>query len=187
MQFSNGEVFTTARKNQIYYDDRTLSIFQEASELANDAIVPQDITTKVQSIAVKQLNQLPQYQMIKMLKNLELRFGCDGLLQHYYAETLERRVQLVFNQYQLLVWAVQSLGSLTAASLHEDPYGYVQNDIGNVLNSLLGCLVDVEKYSQTPPAAYSKLLKEYDGVGEIRTVTLGKYLQSIVEKKMCKY
>lgn len=177
LKFSNGDIFTDNKK-KYDYDDRTCSIFHEAHELATE-YVPDDLTTKAQTYAIKKIHNAIDQRIVKMVMNLESVFGCKGLLKYYYADTYDRRVQMVLNQYQLLIWAVQSLGSLTAASLKEDPYGYVQNDIGNVLNHLLGCLVDVEKYEQVPPAQYSKLLKEYDSQGEIRAVILGKSLSRL--------
>lgn len=121
--------------------------------------------------------------MVDMLKSLELKFGHAGMFEPFYAETVTGRVQTVFNKYQLLVWAVQSLGCLTAGSLKEDPYGYVQNDIGNVLNHLLGCLVDIEKYVQSPPAQYKKLLNENVVSGETQAVMMGKNIVCTCEKK----
>lgn len=109
-----------------------------------------------------------------MLKVIELKCGYAGIFEYFYGETTSRRVQAVFNQYQLVIWAVQALGSLTASSLKEDPFGYVQNDISIVLNTLLGCLVDVENYVKAPPAQYKTLLKENVVCGEPEAVKMGK-------------
>jgi hypothetical protein len=108
-----------------------------------------------------------------MIKRIELQVGRNGALEHYYAETVARRIQTVFNKYQLVIWAVQSLGSLTAASLKEDPYGYVQNDLNDVLNQLSTCLALVEKYLRSPPQPYSKLLNEDVLVQESEAVLMG--------------
>lgn len=113
------------------------------------------------------------------MKRIEFQVGRIGAFEQYYAETVARRVQTVFNKYQLVVWAVQSLGSLTAGSLKEDPYGYVQNDLHNVLNQLSTCLAIVEKYLKSPPQHYSKLLNENVVVQESEAVLMGKVQQDL--------
>jgi hypothetical protein len=57
-----------------------------------------------------------------------------------------------------------ALGSLTAASVTEDRMGYVQYNIGSVLDTLLGLLELVEKYVKNPPAEYQKLSHERERV-----------------------
>ncbi len=172
LEFSTGNVYASAKKNQIYYDDRTSTIFGESAELAEhelNATVP----TVVENLKTKAITNFTQNDMVKMLKGIELKFGYSGTFESIYGETLTRRVQTVFNKYQLLIWAVQSLGSLTANSLKEDPFGYVQNDIHAVLNTLLGCLTDVEKYIQSPPVQYKSLLDENQICGEPEAVKMG--------------
>ncbi|KAI7888681.1 nucleoporin protein Ndc1-Nup [Mucor mucedo] len=165
LEFSNGNVFSTPKKNQVYYDDRTGSLLSPLSELAQEG-------PSGETVISKPLQWIRQSDMVDMLKRLEVRFGRAGMFEPFYAETVTRRVQGVFNKYQLLLWAVQALGCLTAGSLKEDPYGYVQNDIGNVLNHLLGCLMEVERYVQSPPAHYSQLLNEKVLSGETEAVMM---------------
>lgn len=168
LEFSNGSVFSTPKKNQIFYDDRTGSLFSPQSELAEHGPFTPE------SVIAKPLQWISRSDVVDMLKRLEVKFGHAGMLEPFYAETVNRRVQTVFNKYQLLVWAVQALGCLTAGSLKEDIYGYVQYDIENVLNQLLGCLVEVERYVQSPPAQYNKLLNENVLSGETEAVMMGK-------------
>ncbi|KAI8094596.1 nucleoporin protein Ndc1-Nup [Thamnidium elegans] len=169
LTFSNGPIFTETKKNQVYYDDRTSSIFSEVSELAENipAHLPQPETVITSSIGC-----LKKSVVVDMIKSLEFRFGSIGVLESVYADTVLRRMQTVFNKYQLVIWAVQSLGSLTSGSLKEDAYGFVQNDIEHILNSLLACLVQVEKYVQSPPTGYKKLLDQHLIPGEVEAVIL---------------
>ncbi|KAI9245735.1 nucleoporin protein Ndc1-Nup-domain-containing protein [Helicostylum pulchrum] len=89
-----------------------------------------------------------------------------------YADTVLRRMQIVFDRYQLVIWVVQSLGSLTARSLKEDSFGFVQNDIDGILNCLLRRLADVETYVQDPPMAYKKLLNQKVIPREVEAIIL---------------
>lgn len=182
LEFSNGTVFSTRKTNQVHYDDRT-GIF--LSPYTTD-LAPQGPLTH-ESVIAKPLNCISQSTIVDMLKRIEVRCGHAGMFETFYSETLTRRVQTVFNEYQLLVWAVQALGSLTAGSLNEDPYGYVQNDIGNVLNHLLGCLVDVERYVQSPPARYNNLLNEHVLSGETEAVMMGKHIYIFIKRRVINF
>lgn len=176
LEFSQANIFTSAKKNQLYYDDRTSTVFSEATELAEQDILA-TVPSAAHSFAAKSQASFAQNEVVKMLKNIELKCGHRGAFENFYAETVTRRVQSVFNKYQLLIWAVRALGSLTAGSLKEDAYGYVQNDISQVLNQLLGCLVDVETYINSPPAQYKKLLSQNEVVGETQAVIMGKVVK----------
>lgn len=181
LEISSGPIFAPSKKNQVYYDDRTSSIFCEASELATEKL-PGHLLQPEQMITAP-LRCLQQSAMIDMIKSLEFKFGSAGLLEPFYADTVLRRVQAVFNKYQLIVWAIQSLGSLTSGSLKEDSYGFVQNDIERILNTLLGCLVDIERYQQSPPLGYKKLLDQHLVSGEVQAVILGKKKMFVPVKK----
>ncbi|KAI8639455.1 nucleoporin protein Ndc1-Nup [Parasitella parasitica] len=161
LEFSNQNIYATHTNRIAMMDDRTSTVFQDFADQIESApsVVP-DILTMTSKVLVN----VQKSQMIEMLKRLELKVGHSGYFSSSYTDSVDRRVQTVFNKYQLVVWAVQSLGSLSAASLKEDTYGYVQNDLANVLNQLLGCLVDVENYLETPPAQYSNLLKSQNVV-----------------------
>lgn len=66
--------------------------------------------------------------------------------------------------------------------MNEDPYGLVQRDIGAVLDVLLGCVIDVEKFVRKPPAEYTTLRREHDGdvmLMEPEAVLLGKQKKNI--------
>lgn len=174
LQFTDGDIFATHKQTYSDLDDRTGSIFNQVSDHLDGV---QSTLPSVDTYTEKTWSLINQSYIIKLLKEIEIHIGSVGLLQSIYAETVTRRIQSVFNKYQLTVWAIQSLGSLTAASLNEDPYGYVQNDISNVLNHLLGCLVDVEKYLNTPPPQYKQLYNENELVQESEAVLLGKKKQ----------
>lgn len=171
LAFSNGPIFTATKKNQVYYDDRTSSIFSEVSELAEG--IPSNLPPP-ETLITSFIGCLRKSVVVDMIKSLEFRFGSIGVLESVYADTVLRRMQTVFDKYQLVIWAVQSLGSLTAGSLKEDAYGFVQNDIERILNTLLASLVQVENYLQSPPIGYKKLLDQHLIPGEVEAVILGK-------------
>lgn len=114
--------------------------------------------------------------VVNMIKSLEFRFELIGDLESIYADTVLKRMQIVFDGYLLVIWSVQSLGGLTAGSLKEDSFGFIQNEIDGILNCLLRCLVDVESYVKDPPMAYKKLLNQKVIPGEVEAVILGEYI-----------
>ncbi|KAI7907686.1 nucleoporin protein Ndc1-Nup [Cokeromyces recurvatus] len=168
LEYSEGNIFATQRKNFSRLDDRTGAIFSNVAEQAEE--VSTSTIPRAQMFTQKKWEAISQSQIIKMLKEIEVQVGYVGYLKGIYGETVRRRIQSVFNKYQLVIWAVQALGSLAASSLKEDPFGYVQNDLSHVLNTLLGCLVDIERYLRSPPTKYSELVKEDMAVDEAHAV-----------------
>lgn len=157
LEISNANIFASTAKQMELLDDRTSTIFTDLAEHVET--IPPSVNT-VSAYTSNIWLKVKKSQIIEMLQRLELQVGRAGYLSALYTDSVARRIQTVFNRYQLVVWAVQSLGVLTAASVKEDPYGYVQNDLTAVINQLLGCLVEVEHYLQAPPAQYSKWLKD---------------------------
>ncbi|KAK4512544.1 uncharacterized protein ATC70_003247 [Mucor velutinosus] len=163
LEISNANIFASTAKQMELLDDRTSTLFTDIAEHV-ETVPPSMNTVSVYTNHV--WLKLKKTQIIEMLQRLELQVGCAGYFSALYMDSATRRVQTVFNKYQLVVWAIQSLGTLTAASVKEDPYGFVQNDLTAVLNQLLGCLVEVEHYLEAPPAQYSKWLKDSNAVIE---------------------
>ncbi|RCH78906.1 hypothetical protein CU098_004399, partial [Rhizopus stolonifer] len=167
LQLSEGDIYARHQTKYTALDDRTKYIFYDVAERMETNLVPNTaprLTTCAQKIT--------QTRFVEFIKTLELKAGLGGTLEPLYGETVLRRVQTVFSKYQLVIWAIQSVASLTSHSLHEDPYGYVQNNIADVLNALLGLLVNVEKYIQTPPLGYHRLLKQQEQSQEAEAVVL---------------
>ncbi|EPB89944.1 hypothetical protein HMPREF1544_03193 [Mucor circinelloides 1006PhL] len=163
LEISNANIFVSTTKGLELLDDRTSTIFSDFAERVEAA--PPSINT-VSAYTNNVWLKVKKSQIIEMLQRLELQVGRAGYFSALYTDSVTRRIQTVFNKYQLVVWAVQSLGTLTAASVKEDPYGFVQNDLTAVINQLLGCLVEVEHYLQAPPAQYSNWLKDNNAVIE---------------------
>lgn len=173
LEISNANIFASTTKGLELLDDRTSTIFSDFAERVEAA--PPSINT-VSAYTNNVWLKVKKSQIIEMLQRLELQVGRAGYFSTLYTDSVTRRIQTVFNKYQLVVWAVQSLGTLTAASVKEDPYGFVQNDLTAVINQLLGCLVEVEHYLQAPPAQYSNWLKDSNAViEESEAVVLGNY------------
>lgn len=135
-------------------------LFFQAGELVESATPSADpIIREARNELSTRVNKIAGF-----LKTLEMKTGYKNYFIKLYQESRVARIQEVFKKYQLIVWAVQILGSLTAASLKEDSYGYVQNDLSTVLNQLLGCFEAIEKYMQ----------KETIVVEEVEAVKMGK-------------
>ncbi|KAG1145450.1 hypothetical protein G6F38_005623 [Rhizopus arrhizus] len=155
LQFSNDSgLYCTPRKHLNELDDRTGMIFGQVNELIESIPSPTNspIVQQEKNDALAKINKV-----ISILKTVEIKIGCKGYFSKFYEESRVARIQYVFRKHQLIIWAVQILGSLTAASYKEDSYGYVQNDISNVLNQLLGCFEDVEKYVQKETVAIEEI------------------------------
>ncbi|KAI8890188.1 hypothetical protein K501DRAFT_319881 [Backusella circina FSU 941] len=152
----NSNIYHVDKKQVPYLDDRTGLLFNTAAQLAYNEI-PSAYPT-VEKMAESARKNVVESQIIKLIRAIELKTGDrSGVCQSILANTVTRRVQDVFRKYQLVICAIQSLGSLTAASVNEDQMGYVQYNIGSVLDTLLGLLELVEKFVKTPPAEYLKL------------------------------
>ena len=135
-------------------------LFFQAGELVESATPSADpIIREARNELSTRVNKIAGF-----LKTLEMKTGYKNYFIKLYQESRVARIQEVFKKYQLIVWAVQILGSLTAASLKEDSYGYVQNALSTVLNQLLGCFEAIEKYMQ----------KETIVVEEVEAVKMGK-------------
>ncbi|CAG8639390.1 29075_t:CDS:2, partial [Gigaspora margarita] len=68
-----------------------------------------------------------------------------------FKRSIERRTKNVFKDLHITVYAIQALTTLMVRSLHEDAHGIVQNDISRVFESMLDCLMSLERYAKEPP------------------------------------
>ncbi|CAG8476466.1 10513_t:CDS:2 [Paraglomus occultum] len=66
-------------------------------------------------------------------------------------ESVDRKTRRLCRDKELVVFGVEALASLTAASLTLDQYGVVQSDIPKVFECLIDVLISLEKYSNKPP------------------------------------
>ncbi|KAG0187032.1 Nucleoporin NDC1 [Apophysomyces sp. BC1034] len=154
------DVFATPKPAVTYLDDRTGSLFTNVSTLAEAS----NMSTPPISIVTENVTKkLSSPRITAFLKRVEVKAQKWHWVKEFYAETRVRKVRQVFNNLPILLWAIQALGSLTAASLKEDPYGYVQRDIGRVLDTFLGCLIEVQTYIKSPPEQYKKLVPGFHG------------------------
>ncbi|RCH95754.1 hypothetical protein CU097_012261 [Rhizopus azygosporus] len=137
-------IYVTPKKQLYELDDRTSTLLFQTGELVESVTPSADpIIREARNELSTRVNKIADF-----LKTLEMKTGYKNYFIKFYQESRVARIQEVFKKYQLIVWAVQILGSLTAASLKEDSYGYVQNDLSTVLNQLLGCFEAIEKYMQ---------------------------------------
>ncbi|KAI8975732.1 nucleoporin protein Ndc1-Nup [Mycotypha africana] len=171
LEFAEGNVMKSRKKKDLdYLDDRTPIVLSNLASEVDERLIPATVSS-TKHYTNKSFGLITQNQIIQMFKEVEVRVGIKSL-KPYYTETMTGAIQRVFNEFQIVVYAVQSLGSLTAASLKEDTYGYVQNDISKIVDNLLGCLVDIETYLQSPPPKYKDLIQNEELVEESEAVLL---------------
>ncbi|KAI8140104.1 nucleoporin protein Ndc1-Nup [Fennellomyces sp. T-0311] len=149
IELQDMNVFSQPKKNTVYLDDRTSTLFTPVSTLG-ESVAGQDV-------------EAPKHRVIKLLKLVEARVKQLEWVKQMSAVTAERKIRCLFSNYPVLLWATQSLGSLTAASYSEDPYGLVQRDIGLVLDTLLATVTDIERLIRSPPPSYKSLPRGHNG------------------------
>uniref|UniRef100_A0A1B6LNX9 Nucleoporin NDC1 n=1 Tax=Graphocephala atropunctata TaxID=36148 RepID=A0A1B6LNX9_9HEMI len=59
-------------------------------------------------------------------------------IAYFFAETPVSRINYLLCQSQPVIWAVESLGFLAAASLNEDRYGIIQQDLPEIITTIVG-------------------------------------------------
>ncbi|KAI8344892.1 nucleoporin protein Ndc1-Nup [Choanephora cucurbitarum] len=171
LQFEEGQdIYARQVKKTAELDDRTSHIFCDLTERYE---VPLSTATEEYSNELNRyLKYITQNSLVDFIKTIELKAGHAGALKAVYADTTTRRTHLVFREYQLSLWAIQILASLVSCSLNEDPYGYVQNHMSDVLNALLDLLCLVEKYETSPPLGHARLFQDKVKVHEPHAVGL---------------
>ncbi|CAO3623541.1 unnamed protein product [Cunninghamella blakesleeana] len=136
-------------------DDRTSLLLKDISIKTTDTLPSSDI----QLDKVKQ--QLSEYTVNSktgiILKNSQIRWGVSDIMQALSQNTLNRRIEKVFIKQNNVIWSIQALGNFLVSSMKEDSYGHVQRDISPIVNTMLGCLLDVENYIKQPPKDYNHL------------------------------
>ncbi|KAJ3104052.1 Nucleoporin NDC1 [Phlyctochytrium planicorne] len=80
----------------------------------------------------------------------------DSLQKLVYKRKLEQSsvqtlTKLYFSDFQKVIWASQALSHFLVAATKEDKYGTVQKSVPAILEALLRCIIQVEKYIAKPP------------------------------------
>ncbi|KAI9023859.1 nucleoporin protein Ndc1-Nup [Phycomyces nitens] len=167
-------IYAAPKKEVVYLDDRSSLLFVKAVTLATGSnIPPADMSDRAQEI----VTTAPENMLLKVLKYLEKKSGHWRWVKKLGALTVKAQYKSVFNNYSALLYSIESLGSLLAASLNEDPYGYVQRDIEKILNVLLGTLIETEEAERVNELGF--LITDLkQAIYTIRS-TFGPYLEDI--------
>ncbi|KAL0088234.1 nucleoporin protein Ndc1-Nup [Phycomyces blakesleeanus] len=168
------DVFAAPKREVVYLDDRLSSLFVKPVTLATGPkMPPADASDRAQ----KFISTVPENFLLKILKYLENKFEHLDWVKKWNTLTIKSRYKSVFNNYSTLLFSVESLASLVAASLHEDQYGYVQRDIEKILDVLLGTLVELEEVERVNELGF--LITDIkQAIYTIRS-TFGTYLEDI--------
>ncbi|KAI9493587.1 nucleoporin protein Ndc1-Nup [Zychaea mexicana] len=150
IELKDMNVFSKPKTDTVVLDDRIIRLFASAP-------------TPPQVMATTPETDAPKHLVIKAMERAKTQVKQWKFVQDLSAVTAERKTRRIFSNYPVLVWAIQSLGSLTAASYNEDPYGLVQRDIGKVVDTLLASVMDIERLVRSPPPSYTKLPPGYTG------------------------
>ncbi|KAI9145133.1 nucleoporin protein Ndc1-Nup [Paraphysoderma sedebokerense] len=71
-------------------------------------------------------------------------------LSHVADTNVKVRTRVIFTNWQMQTWAIESLAILTSSSIKEDDYGVVQRDITRILQCLIATLMAIENYLNQP-------------------------------------
>ncbi|KAI9265005.1 nucleoporin protein Ndc1-Nup, partial [Phascolomyces articulosus] len=145
IELKDMNVFSKPKTNPVVLDDRTGTLFTHAS------------THNGTTVISTQPVEAPKHLVFKLLKDAQKQVAQVPWVQEMSKVTAERKIRRIFSNYPILLWSTQSLGSLTAASFNEDPFGLVQRDISKVLDTLIASVMDIERLIRSPPSAYKKL------------------------------
>ncbi|KAG2216646.1 hypothetical protein INT45_010786 [Circinella minor] len=161
IKLNDMDVFSKPKTDPIILDDRTGSLFTPSS--THNIGSTRSILTPLQQQEQQQQMVAPKHKMFTLLQNAQKWVAQVPYVQEMSKVTAEQKIRQIFSNYPVLLWSTQSLGSLTAASINEDPFGLVQRDIGKVLDTLLASVIDIERLVRTPPASYKNLPHGYSG------------------------
>ncbi|XP_072929179.1 nucleoporin NDC1 [Epargyreus clarus] len=67
---------------------------------------------------------------------------------YFFGELTDTRLKFVLIQAQPVMWTCEGLANITAASLKEDKYGVVQNDLPVVINALVNLKQNLDKLTK---------------------------------------
>ncbi|XP_058788837.1 nucleoporin NDC1 [Phymastichus coffea] len=85
-------------------------------------------------------------QYLKKMKESVVNYLLSKrLISFIFAEQFESKLRHVFNEAQAVIWAADSISSLAAVSLEEDPYGIVQKDISEIIKVFLSLKQSLDK------------------------------------------
>lgn len=67
------------------------------------------------------------------------------LISYIFSEQFENKIRYVLNDAQAVIWASDAISSLAALSLTEDPYGIVQKNLREIIETLLKLKQSLDK------------------------------------------
>ncbi|CAO3616049.1 unnamed protein product [Cunninghamella blakesleeana] len=181
--------YDTENEDMRYYlrnglDDRTTGLFISYStpNENNPVDIYNQNSNNNNDYDNKTSAQKTTYNIIQKVLNLKTKFKKWKYVKQFFIITREQQIRTLFYDLPDIINAVQVLGSLTASSFNEDPYGYVHRDLDIVLNSLLGTLTDVNQFIREPPLYYQSLPSIVHNEGAIldETEAITKALQDSI-------
>ncbi|KAI8799329.1 nucleoporin protein Ndc1-Nup [Cladochytrium replicatum] len=98
--------------------------------------------------------QVPFIDSLELLKRANRFLVETPGTRWMFADSVQRRTSAVFESLQIQVWAVRSLAGLVVTSATMDSHGLVHRDVALILETLIRCLVEVERYSSRPPVRF---------------------------------
>ncbi|CAK8681287.1 unnamed protein product [Clavelina lepadiformis] len=113
-----------------------------------------------------------------------------SVVSYFITELPDRKAGNIFADHQIYRWSIQSISFLTAASITEDDYGFVQRRLHEVLGALLDLLSVLEKncklsVTSSSPAVLSLLRQQHSLKAETKsaihriTNSFARHLDSI--------
>ncbi|KAI9305265.1 nucleoporin protein Ndc1-Nup [Cunninghamella echinulata] len=155
IKLTQTEVYKRKKAQPKELDDRTSLLLKDISIKTTDTLPSPDV--HLDQVKEQLTNYTTKSKMGITLKNSRIKGPVGIWIETLLQKSLNRRIQIVFNKQNIVIWSIQALGNLLVSSMKEDSYGHIQRDISPILNILLGCLVDIENYVRQPPNDYKYL------------------------------
>ncbi|KAI7865621.1 nucleoporin protein Ndc1-Nup [Spinellus fusiger] len=125
----------------VYLDDRSCQIFTKVTHLATGpSLPPSDVSDKAQKLLLYSADRL----VSQLMQSVVHRVQHWPWIHRWNTASIQPQHRAAYGHGYVLLFAIESLGSLLAASREEDTYGYVQKDIEKVLNVLVAVLAATE-------------------------------------------
>ncbi|ORX87288.1 hypothetical protein BCR32DRAFT_240276 [Anaeromyces robustus] len=108
----------------------------------------------IKPITVRSEAEISFYEyLIKYFIKINVSWKIGNYL---FNTSINRYVSILIPDIQLQQWAIQILGNLVYFSLVNDKQYLIKNDLGNIIECLIRCLISIELFIKSPPIPPTK-------------------------------
>jgi len=147
----NYEEYTMNNKKDFYryHNEGTFRTFNENHNDSHFTEYNKTLKAFVKPITVRSEAEISFFEYLMRYitkKNTSWKLG-----NYLFNTSLNRYVSILIPDIQLQQWAVQILGNLVYFSLVDDKQNLIKQDLGNIIECLIKCLISIELFIKSPP------------------------------------